>query len=133
MRVTPRRRTHPAHALPMLLEDMPTEPIEIALPDAMISDDWYLPADLIPTQLVDVPNPVEVLPAYSFDDLPATRERVGTFKAFSRAPLISWDDVASAPWDDDAKARSWHTFDAIGLPAVIAAVAGIWAAALLML
>ena len=129
VRVRPRSRTQPAVALPRPLEDMPTEPLEIPLPAASTSDSWHLSPDLIPTWRVDVPNPIEVLPRLAMNALTTDRHRVGTFRALSRASIISWDEMTTAPWEAEESAASWRTLDLVGLPAVVVAVAALWAAA----
>lgn len=129
VRVRPRGRTQPALALPRPFEDLPTAPYEIAPPPLTHSGRWHLPPDLVPTCGVDVPNPVEVLPSTAMNALTTDRHRVGTFRALSRAAIVSWDDITPAPWEEDWSARSSRVLDLVGLPAVVAALAGLAAVA----
>ena len=164
VRVRPRGRTWPARSLPALLEDLPTEPVELELcdgsedggpgsrgqgrscPDHRPSADdrthpWRLPEDLIPTFWNDLPNPVEVLPRAAMEALRprlappgmvTARHRVGTFVALSSRPTPSWNGMGAPPWDEEPAGRvGW--VDAVGLPAIVAAVAGLVATAALLL
>jgi hypothetical protein len=132
VRVRPRPRTHPAMTLPLPLDEMPTVRIDVARPPT--SGRWSLPQDLIPTWIVDVPNPVEVLPTLRMDEMPTDKERVGTFVALSRQTgrgRHPQDGLSAPPWDYEEVAR-WRAIDIVGLPAVIVAVAGMWAAAMML-
>ncbi len=130
VRVRPHRRTLPAAILPVPPDDMPTQPIEIELGGiasdrwSAADDRWCLAQDLIPTWVVDIPNPVEVLPPARMEDLPTDKNRVGTFEAFRRT-----DPRTVAPWDIEEAAPQWGWNDLLALTGVVAAVAGMWLAA----
>ena len=135
VRVRPRGRSHPAHALPPLLEDMPTQPLEVALPG--VAAPWRLPEDLIPTEWMGLPSPLEVLPRAAMEapsrrrdqatGQVTARHRVGTFPAFTDPLTVTWDGISVAPWEDESVPR-WRTVDLLGLPAIVTAAAALWAA-----
>lgn len=129
VRVRPRKRkADPAFTLPIPQDDLPTGPHVVATPPD--SDAFRIPEDFIPTEVIGVGNPVEVLPRAAWDDLPP--QRVGTFEAFTRVDPRTLPDVEPAQELAEIRPRvRW--MDWLGLPAVVASVVSLWIAMMMMI
>ncbi len=107
LRKTPRPARRPARVLPLLAEDQPTIVMGVALPP---SSRWSMlgtvTGDFVPTDRVSVQRD----PSDHAVEMPA----------WQPAP-------PSAPWEDEVLPR-WRAGDVLGLPAIVAVVATLYAA-----